>query len=72
MRMNHIAYTACQSTIYFKNNRGEVLSRIMQCSRARVPITNYKITLAYCLGIFRRALAPFPKMNSILEKQVVH
>ena len=53
-------------------NRREVLSRIMQCSRAGVPITNYGITLAYCLGIFRRALAPFPEMNSILEKQVVH
>jgi len=53
-------------------NRREVLSRIMQCSRAGVPITNYGITLAHCLGILRRALAPFPEMNSILKKQIVH
>ncbi len=53
-------------------NRREVLSRIMQCSRAGVPITNYGITLAYCLGIFKRALAPFPEVNSILEKQAVY
>ena len=53
-------------------NRREVLSRIMQCSRAGVPITNYGITLAYCLGRFKRALAPFPEVNSILEKQAVY
>jgi len=49
-------------------NRREVLSRIMQCFRAGVPITNYGITLAYCMGIFQRALAPFPEVSSIIEK----
>ncbi len=47
-------------------NRREVLSRIMQCERAAVPVTNYGITLAYCHGIFRRALAPFPEVGKIL------
>ncbi|HNX26734.1 MAG TPA: [FeFe] hydrogenase H-cluster maturation GTPase HydF [Phycisphaerae bacterium] len=41
-------------------NRREMLSRIMHCRRAGVPITNYGITIAYTLGIFERALAPFP------------
>ncbi|MGB9625236.1 MAG: [FeFe] hydrogenase H-cluster maturation GTPase HydF [Phycisphaerae bacterium] len=41
-------------------NRREVLSRILQCRGAGVPITNYGMTIAYSLGIFERALAPFP------------
>lgn len=47
-------------------NRREVLSRIMYCSRTGVPITNYGLALAYCYGIFKRALAPFPEMRSII------
>jgi hypothetical protein len=41
-------------------NRREVLSRILRCRRAGTPITNYGLTIAYSLGIFERALAPFP------------
>ncbi len=41
-------------------NRREVLSRILQCRAAGVPITNYGLAIAYSLGIFERALAPFP------------
>ena len=41
-------------------NRREVLSRIFACNRAGVPITNYGMAIAYSLGIFERALAPFP------------
>lgn len=41
-------------------NRREVLSRIFACSRVGVPITNYGMAIAYSLGIFERALAPFP------------
>jgi len=41
-------------------NRREVLSRIMYAKRAGVPITNYGLTIAYSLGIFERALSPFP------------
>ncbi len=41
-------------------NRREMLTRLVQCRRAGVPICNYGITIAYTLGIFDRALAPFP------------
>jgi len=41
-------------------NRREVLSRIMRCRQAGVPVSNYGLVIAYSLGIFRRALGPFP------------
>lgn len=41
-------------------NRREVLSRIFACNKAGVPITNYGMAIAYSLGIFERALQPFP------------
>ncbi len=41
-------------------NRREMLTRLAQCRRAGVPICNYGMTIAYTLGIFDRALAPFP------------
>lgn len=41
-------------------NRRQMLSRILQCRQAGVPITNYGLTIAYSLGIFGRALGPFP------------
>ncbi|MBN1944872.1 MAG: [FeFe] hydrogenase H-cluster maturation GTPase HydF [Bradymonadales bacterium] len=41
-------------------NRREMLSRIMRCREAGVPISNYGLMIAYSLGIFERALAPFP------------
>jgi len=41
-------------------NRREMLSRIMRCRQAAVPFTNYGLTIAYSLGIFERALEPFP------------
>jgi [FeFe] hydrogenase H-cluster maturation GTPase HydF len=41
-------------------NRREVLSRILKSRRAGVPITNYGLAIAYSLGIFERALGPFP------------
>jgi [FeFe] hydrogenase H-cluster maturation GTPase HydF len=41
-------------------NRRQMLSRILSCQRAGVPITNYGLTIAYSLGIFERALEPFP------------
>jgi hypothetical protein len=40
--------------------RREMLSRIFACNKAGVPITNYGVAFAYSLGIFERALAPFP------------
>src|ERR1017187_5125264 len=32
-------------------NRREMLSRILRCRRAGVPVTNYGLTIAYSLGI---------------------
>lgn len=41
-------------------NRREMLSRILRCRDAGVAITNYGLAIAYSLGIFERALGPFP------------
>jgi len=41
-------------------NRREVLSRVLRCRQAGVPITNYGIAIAASLGILGRALGPFP------------
>jgi len=41
-------------------NRKEMLSRILQCRAAGVPITNYGLAIAFSLGILERALGPFP------------
>ncbi|MGA2031958.1 MAG: [FeFe] hydrogenase H-cluster maturation GTPase HydF [Thermoguttaceae bacterium] len=41
-------------------NRREVLSRMWRCRQAGVPMCNYGMTIAYTLGIFDRALEPFP------------
>jgi len=41
-------------------NRREMLSRMMKARVAGVPLTNYGLTIAYSLGIFERALQPFP------------
>ncbi len=48
-------------------NRRNLLSRILQCKEAGVPITNYGICIAYSLGIMERALSPFP---GVLEHYV--
>ena len=40
-------------------NRKEVLSRIMKCKKANLPISNYGIVISFCLGILERALRPF-------------
>lgn len=41
-------------------NRRAMLSRIIKAKELNVPITNYGLTIAYSLGIFERALEPFP------------
>ena len=41
-------------------SRREVLARVQRCREAGVPITNYGMTIAYSLGVFERALGPFP------------
>lgn len=42
-------------------NRQEMLSRIRECQRQHVPITNYGLVIAMAQGILERALAPFPQ-----------
>lgn len=45
-------------------NRRQMLSRILECRKAGVPMTNYGLAIAYSLGIFQRALEPFPAAMS--------
>ena len=40
-------------------NRREILSRILKADKAGIPITNYGITISYCLGILDRAVQIF-------------
>lgn len=49
-------------------NRREILSRIIKAKHANVPMTNYGLTIAYSLGIFERALEPFPAAKLIYEE----
>jgi len=51
-------------------NRREMLSRIMKAKEAGVPITNYGLTIAYSLGIFERALQPFPAALDIYQNNL--
>jgi len=44
-------------------NRREVMSRILRCREAGVPITNYGVAIAYSLGILERALSAFPSRH---------
>jgi [FeFe] hydrogenase H-cluster maturation GTPase HydF len=55
----------CGSCVH---NRREMLSRILKARRAEVPITNYGMTIAYTLGIFERALEPFPAALAEYER----
>lgn len=41
-------------------NRRAMLSRLLKCRQAGVPVTNYGLAIAFSLGIFERALEPFP------------
>mgnify|MGYP002765929824 FL=1 len=42
-------------------NRREVLSRILLANEKSIPITNYGMTISYCLGIMDRAMKIFDK-----------
>jgi predicted GTPase len=48
-------------------NRRAMLSRIMKARQANVPITNYGLTIAFSLGIFERALQPFPAALDVYQ-----
>ncbi len=49
-------------------NRREMLNRILKARQSGVPITNYGLTIAYSLGVFERALQPFPAALEIFRK----
>ena len=49
-------------------NRRAILSRIIRCREAQVPITNYGVTIAYTLGILSRALGPFPAARELFTQ----
>jgi len=51
-------------------NRREMLTRMLRCRQAGVPITNYGLVVAYSLGIFERALEAFPAALDIYREVV--
>ena len=48
-------------------NRKYMMSRLSQAQLQNVPITNYGLAIAYSLGIFERALEPFPAALDLLR-----
>jgi hypothetical protein len=44
------------------------MSRIHECHRQNVPITNYGIAIAFAQGILDRALEPFPDALAALQR----
>jgi [FeFe] hydrogenase H-cluster maturation GTPase HydF len=53
-------------------NRREMLTRMLRCRQAGLPICNYGMTIAYTLGIFDRALAPFPDALETYRRLLSH
>jgi hypothetical protein len=50
-------------------NRRQTLSRQLRCRKAGVPMANYGLTIAYSLGIFERALQPFPAAEEVYRQE---
>jgi [FeFe] hydrogenase H-cluster maturation GTPase HydF len=51
-------------------NRRTMLNRILHCKKTKIPITNYGLIIAHCLGILSRALAPFPEIQALYNELV--
>lgn len=49
-------------------NRRQMLSRLESCRQAGVPVTNYGLAIAFSLGIFERALSPFPGAADVYRR----
>jgi len=47
--------------------RRQIMQRTLTAVQKGVPISNYGMTIAYCLGIFERAVRPFVKIDSSLD-----
>ena len=56
LRESGAAFAERKATVIF----APILTRMLRCRQAGVPICNYGMTIAYRLGIFDRALKPFP------------
>ena len=52
-------------------NRRHMLSRVERAADAGIPLTNYGLTIAYTLGIFERALKPFPYVEALYREAKV-
>jgi len=50
-------------------NRRAMLSRLLKCRQAGVPVTNYGLAIAFSLGIFERALEPFPAALELVRER---
>jgi [FeFe] hydrogenase H-cluster maturation GTPase HydF len=48
--------------------RREVLGRMAVVRGAQVPMTNYGLAIAFCLGILERALQPFPYAHEVYRQ----
>ncbi len=46
-------------------NAKEVMTRIRIAQAHHIPVSNYGLALAYCAGIFERAVAPFVSSNEV-------
>ena len=51
-------------------NRREMLSRLLRARAAGVPVTNFGLAIAWSLGVFERALAPFPDALAAYRDEV--
>jgi [FeFe] hydrogenase H-cluster maturation GTPase HydF len=49
-------------------NRRAMLTRLVQCREQQVPVTNYGLAIAYALGLFERALQPFPEALAVYRR----
>ncbi|MGD9487989.1 MAG: [FeFe] hydrogenase H-cluster maturation GTPase HydF [Calditrichaceae bacterium] len=43
--------------------RKQIYNRLKPAIDLEIPVTNYGMAIAYCLGIYKRAIEPFYKMN---------
>ncbi|MFA6074367.1 MAG: [FeFe] hydrogenase H-cluster maturation GTPase HydF [Negativicutes bacterium] len=49
------------------SNRRDMLSRMLVCKEAGVPIVNYGIAIGYLQGVLKRALSPWPELQEIID-----
>lgn len=49
------------------SNRRDMLSRMLVCKEAGVPIVNYGVAIGYLQGVLARALSPWPELAELLK-----